>query len=1325
MSRRVRRGLTITGVVLLVLVVGGFVAVQVALRSGYARNLAAQKVSAAVGLPVEVERLGVGTGSSSVVGLKVGEFLTVDRATVDVPLTALARGNVDAGAVTLSGVKVELRVDRDGKVLTPLPKSQGGGGQTRVPPVRLADAAVTIAQDGRPPFTLTGLTGDLTPDGQKLKLAARADDPNWGGWQATGEIDLQATSVRVELTNPNAPLKLDLLRSVPWVPPETWEQVHPSGTSPATVALTYANDDFTYAVTLTPKGAGLGLPSLDVTLADVAGTVRIAGAAVALEDTSAKLADGTLNVDGKLDFGPEPSVLRFQAKAQGVDVQKLPAEWNLPKQFGGRLRGNADLTVLVHSGGKIETRGDGRGDLEGATVAGLPAEIRLRLRGDGKRFRFEETPAGGDAPAPAGDKAGGGRQPPGAAGGNDTAPAGGLHRPAHAGRAPLLAALFLLQPPAAPPAAPPAPPAKSPDAPAPASTFAASVTLRDVDLAELLKRLEVKLDYKLAGKVTVVARVAVPVSGDAPEKNTTVRGTFTSPQLSFEGLTVTDVSAELVYTNGVLTLSSLKAAFPPEAAGGTPGRLSGTATAAVNPRGDVSAKLALDGVPLGQVLRAVPGGPFPVAGPVSGSAEFKAPLDRLTDTAFWQASGELTSAAITAAGRTVSGVRLPLKVAGGKAALTAGAARVEGIPLTADAEVTLTGQFPFTATVKSDPQQVAALTKLVPELSLPVPVEGKLAATARASGTLSPTAVKAEGTLAATDLKVGPGTADRVTAKWALTPERVTISDLDAAVFKGRITGSADVPLTPGQAGKFQVSFAEVDAAGAASVIPNAPVRLSGRVSGKVVGTIPAGDERTTADLDLSAPRLTVQGIPAEKLVGTVKVVKGGVDYKLTGKTLGGDFELEGRYPAPAAGGDPKGETGRLSLRGASLRRLGEVFEAAAPLRGRVDVSLQFAGDLSRGSGRIDVRGLRWNDDLLANEVRADLLVRDGQLELSRLTGRAAGGALEGRGRLTLADPARNFFRLRLDRADAAALLRPFAGEVVSGEASVDVRLRVFPEVRGTAELSVARGRVAGLDVTGLRLPVEFDAAGGGRVSVRNATTTVGEGRADVDVTYDLAAGRLGGQVRFREVRVSRLGGPERLIGGGRLTGRFDLGGERVRSANDVEGRLVGTIRGADVRDIPVLDAVAPFLNARSVAGPFDQGDVQGRLRGGVFRLERLALASEQSDLFAHGTVTLSRRLDLHVVARTGNLAGNVNLLQAFGARIPAIGPIPVGLILDVSAFLSNRTVRLDVTGTVDQPVVRVNTTALLAEEAVRFFLRRYLPGVEQLRQLTPGPVGP
>ena len=75
-----------------------------------------------------------------------------------------------------------------------------------------------------------------------------------------------------------------------------------------------------------------------------------------------------------------------------------------------------------------------------------------------------------------------------------------------------------------------------------------------------------------------------------------------------------------------------------------------------------------------------------------------------------------------------------------------------------------------------------------------------------------------------------------------------------------------------------------------------------------------------------------------------------------------------------------------------------------------------------------------------------------------------------------------------------------------------------------------------------------------------------------------------------------------------------------------------------------------------------------------------------------------------------GQLGVDPRVLRLLGIRIPAFGPIPVGLILEVTSYLSNRVVRARVTGTFDQPVVNINLTSLLTEGAIRYFLSPYLP---------------
>src|SRR5205085_266913 len=113
------------------------------------------------------------------------------------------------------------------------------------------------------------------------------------------------------------------------------------------------------------------------------------------------------------------------------------------------------------------------------------------------------------------------------------------------------------------------------------------------------------------------------------------------------------------------------------------------------------------------------------------------------------------------------------------------------------------------------------------------------------------------------------------------------------------------------------------------------------------------------------------------------------------------------------------------------------------------------------------------------------------------------------------------------------------------------------------------------------------------------------------------------------------------------------------------------------------------------------------RLARGVFHIQRFSLTGTVLQLIFEGDVTLAGRLDLEVTAASGNFGVNSRGFQLLGLRLPALGPLPLTLVVDASAFLANRIVHLRITGTIDNPVVRVEPTALLSQEAVRYFLSR------------------
>ncbi len=78
------------------------------------------------------------------------------------------------------------------------------------------------------------------------------------------------------------------------------------------------------------------------------------------------------------------------------------------------------------------------------------------------------------------------------------------------------------------------------------------------------------------------------------------------------------------------------------------------------------------------------------------------------------------------------------------------------------------------------------------------------------------------------------------------------------------------------------------------------------------------------------------------------------------------------------------------------------------------------------------------------------------------------------------------------------------------------------------------------------------------------------------------------------------------------------------------------------------------------------------------------------------------------MTGRTTTLGGlNPLLLRVLLARIPLVGPVPVGLLFQATELLSNRLIRLRITGTTKAPQVQVEALKVLSEEAARFFLTR------------------
>jgi hypothetical protein len=278
--------------------------------------------------------------------------------------------------------------------------------------------------------------------------------------------------------------------------------------------------------------------------------------------------------------------------------------------------------------------------------------------------------------------------------------------------------------------------------------------------------------------------------------------------------------------------------------------------------------------------------------------------------------------------------------------------------------------------------------------------------------------------------------------------------------------------------------------------------------------------------------------------------------------------------------------------------------------------------------------------------------------------------------------------------------------------ATMDGQLRgsLGREFNGTGNLSFSRGRFFGLTVTNGRIPFDwaFALGGHGELKIRDATAQGGNGRINATTDYSWGLdNRLDGHVRFAGIDLKAVLTETADFSSvsGRADGRFDFRGENVRDFDDLTGTLAANFTQASALETPILRPIAPYVAPGQSLTGFTRGDLLAYLSHGVFRIQRMALEAPSVRIYSEGSVTIEGRLDLAVNAMTGQIGANPDLIRLAGLRLPAIGPIPVTMIVRASNVLSNHVIRLRVGGTIRAPTVQVNAAALLSEGVLRYFL--------------------
>ncbi len=1311
---RIRRRWKIAFAVVLTVLIALLAGVVVLLNTPFAAGKVAGILGDKLGTRVEIDAMSVGLFGSTLTGVRVFEpdappgaepLLSVQALEADTSLCSLITGRITPNAVVIRNPAVRLRFTAEGRLATRLPQPPSGGDDgaaSPLPDVRIMGASVRVRQDGKPDASLSGIDLHLTGGGlqetKPLTLSGAVADAAWGNWEIRGEADpsFASASVDVKGLTPIV-MSADRLAQLPLVDP-AWVRNYPFEVR--VVA--------SLRLVLRPGGAGLSyraearledgtatVAPAELTVAQLAGVVAIEDAVVTLKGLTAAVAGGTIAGDGTIDLTGDTIRVKLGVAAQRLDVTRVPASWGLNRTVeAGRFSGNARLLMDLLPGGQMRTGGEGRCVVTGARLLGVAADgpVELWLRSTGRGFRF----GAGSETSPQ----------PNASAAHDS----WLVFMAVNAVKPLLRR------------------AAEPDSAE--GRVRVRFGLRDVDLVNVMEQLRVEVPFAIAGRVSLRVEVDLPANNPDDLTGYRVAGSIESPGLVLEGVAFQQIKARVAFRDGTLTLEELSGTLS-DPSGAT--RFAGTARLGVVPAGALAARLSVAGLPLGMLSRLVPGASLGFAGAVSGTLDLTIPAGKLSDVAAWDGKASLQSPSAAAFGWTLQGFDASLALRTNTAVLTRLRGTLEGAEVLGSANVQLAGDYPFQARLSLKGFELAAADRLLPLFRPPVHLEGRLTTEVATAGRLRTRQFQLNGAaeLAAAHVEGVP--IDRVGCRWIIDPDRVRVTDIAANLAGGTLTGSAEVPFQGATAGAASFTLRQVDLKEVTHNIPALrSVSADGQVDGTFAARIPVNRREVTASASLVSSRMRVRGVTAERVSVSAEFGPGGIGYRLAGQTLGGTVSLAGRLPLgesvqqvghvqEAAGLPP----GQLRIEGIRLERLVESLgqlHQPSPISGVASLSMDYQHDPADGwpasSGRFRLAEVRWGDRELTPLVQADLALSREQVRVKDVTATLSQGRFRAHAVLNLIDPDRSWAEAVLEQVPVATLLGPAAGpaERLDGRVTLTARTLLGRQARGDAVVFLPRGKIGGLTVINARTSLDWNimpAAGRGELAVREFSGQVAGGRVAGKANFLMATDgtRLDGKVQFTNVEVgemARAADTLAAVGVGRATGLVAFSGRNVHSVKDLTGTVRATLGPSQALRVPVLKDIVPFLGpGRSVNTSFKRSEVQARLnRGGVIRVERLALAGAKLSVFAEGTVTLPDRLNLSVVAATGDLGVNTSLLEKIGMQVPvAVGPVPVGLIIRASKYLSDRTVRVHVTGTAHSPQVRVNPVEILSEETVRFFL--------------------
>jgi translocation and assembly module TamB len=851
--------------------------------------------------------------------------------------------------------------------------------------------------------------------------------------------------------------------------------------------------------------------------------------------------------------------------------------------------------------------------------------------------------------------------------------------------------------------------------------------VRDAPLAGMLARLQKFTNApppdELDGAVTTDLNVAIPLATINDMATYRVSGKLEPSQARWRTLAAEKVQASINYSSGKLELDGLSAQLLAEKEAA--GKLQGSLKVRLTPRGDVSTALTIEGLPLAAIARLAEADQIP-QGRAQLNVAAAAPLDHVAEAAAWHGLGKLDIPDIEFNGRSAHGVSANFRIAEGTAHFTELQATAFNTPVTASAAVVLREPYDFSVKFMVPPVNLRPLLEEM-QVALSEPVAAQVSASGRLSGSLRPFAWQGMGQAKATDLQVRQWSIEQTQFDWAVDPERISLKQIEANLLGGRVKAKATIPLVKDSPLKVSGDVEELQLDQIFSKLSELPVQAHGIVNGSfsLSGERP---EDLTGEVRLDSERATVRGIDASALKLRGSMAHGSVAYEASSDLLDGQFKAKGELDL---GHDPVRDLrgkGHVSLHHIPLEVVADLINTSRPpVSGELGFDLDYIHEtLSQspsGHGRLVLSDVRWDRRELVRRVESDVLLADNELRLPGIEAQLGSGELTASVSLPLKKHAKGDFRMSLSHVPADKLLAlwPDLEKEIQGTFDAQLRGTLGSPIVGGGAVAASQAKVAGIDVSGMRLPLQFlysPASGRGEIKIAESTVQAAHGkiRGGANIVYDRALA-ISGKVQLTDLRLSSLAhgsGSLGSISSGGISGLIEFGSSNFRSLDDLNASYNLTFAQAQASQFPVLSDLSRYiLPTVPSATSFQKGKLVGRLAGGVARIQRFALTGDDTRLLADGTITVQGRLDLNIVASTGGDPLSRGVIRRVALPIIEAQTVPLALLTRANAVMADQLVYLRVGGTIHSPSVQVRAAPQLEYEALRFFLTGATGGLQ------------